>query len=231
MIGGGTPGMMRLVMETPLPVMQAYMAAQFLSGNATVLPSEIDEARFDFYGKTLSGTQQQEPRWKRAIGNTQGQLGEVLGKLYAERYFPAESKTAMDELVANLRLAMRASLEENEWMTEATKAQAYAKLDSFNPKIGYPDNFETYDGLEIDANDPLGNRMAATRWAIADSRSRLGKPVDKSEWFMLPQTVNAYYNPAFNEIVFPAAILQQPFFGPERRYGGQLWRHWRRDRA
>ncbi|MXO86707.1 M13 family peptidase [Altererythrobacter aurantiacus] len=224
MIGGGTPAMMKLLTETPLATIKAYMATRFLSDNASVLPSEIDQAKFNFYGKTLSGTEMQEPRWKRAIGNTQGELGEVLGKLYVERYFPEESKAAMDDLVKNLRVAMRESIAQNDWMTEETKEQAYAKLDSFNPKIGYPDEFETYEGLAISGDDPLANRIAATQWQIEDNRSKLGTNVDKTEWFMLPQTVNAYYNPVFNEIVFPAAILQQPFFGPNAdpavNYGG-----------
>ena len=223
-IGGGTPAMMRLLTETPLATIKAFMAARFLSDNAAVLPSEIDEANFAFYGRFLQGQEEQRPRWKRAIAATEGQLGEQLGALYVERYFPPESKAAMDDLVANLRKALAASLAENDWMTEATKQQAMAKLESFTPKIGYPDEFEAYEGLEIKEGDALGNRIRAIAWEIEDNRSKLGKPVDRSEWFMLPQTVNAYYNPVFNEIVFPAAILQPPFFGPDAdpavNYGG-----------
>jgi putative endopeptidase len=130
----------------------------------------------------------------------------------------------MDELVANLRLALAESLAENDWMGDATKQEATAKLEAFTPKIGYPDEFETYEGLEIRPGDALGNEIRAAAWAIADNRSKLGKPVDRSEWGMLPQTVNAYYNPTFNEIVFPAAILQAPFFSPTAdpavNYGG-----------
>ena len=221
-MGGGLPAMAKLIASTDLPVLQAYLAKTFISNNASVLPSDIDEANFAFFGKTLSGAQEQQPRWKRAIAATQGMLGEQLGKVYVERYFPAASKEAMDELVANLRLAMADSIEENDWMTAETKAQALAKLNSFNPKIGYPDSFETYDGLTI-TSDPLANRMAAAEWGLKDNLSKLGTEVDKTEWFMLPQTVNAYYNPVFNEIVFPAAILQQPFFGasadPAVNYG------------
>ncbi|MEB3416143.1 M13 family metallopeptidase [Alteriqipengyuania sp. WL0013] len=221
-MGGGLPAMAKLIASTDLPVLQAYLAKTFISNNASVLPSDIDEANFAFFGKTLSGAQEQQPRWKRAIAATQGMLGEQLGKVYVERYFPAASKEAMDELVANLRLAMADSIEENDWMTAETKAQALAKLNSFNPKIGYPDSFETYDGLTI-TSDPLANRMAAAEWGMKDNLSKLGTEVDKTEWFMLPQTVNAYYNPVFNEIVFPAAILQQPFFGasadPAVNYG------------
>ncbi len=214
-IGGGLPSMMELVTETPLATLKAYLAAQFLSQYADVLPTEFDEARFDFYGKVLNGAEEQRPRWKRALETTESQLGEVLGKTYAERYFPETSKQAMDELVENLRKALAQSLEENDWMSPETKVQAEAKLASFFPKIGYPDEFETYEGLEISAADPLGNAVSAAKWEWRKDVSRLGGPMDRAEWFMLPQTVNAYYNPLFNEIVFPAAILQQPFFGPD----------------
>ncbi len=222
-IGGGTPAMMKLLTETQIPVLQAYMAKSFLSSNAAVLSSELDAANFAFFGTKLSGQEQQQPRWKRAIQATQGQLGEVLGKSYVERFFPAESKTAMDELVANLRIAMSQGIAENDWMTPETKAAAKEKLDAFTPKIGHPATFETYEGLVISGDDPLGNRMSAGEWGRKDNLARLGKPVDKTEWGMLPQTVNAYFNPVFNEIVFPAAILQRPFFSasndPAVNYG------------
>ncbi|WP_126173214.1 M13 family metallopeptidase [Altericroceibacterium xinjiangense] len=222
-IGGGLPAMMELLADTPLATVKAFMAAQFLSSHSAVLPSDIDEANFALYGKLLNGQEVQQPRWKRAIAATESQLGEVVGKAYAERYFPAESKSAMTDLVANLRKAMAASIGENEWMTPATKEQALAKLNAFTPKIGYPDEFETYEGLTVAANDPLGNRLAAAAWEQQDALSKLGGPVDKTEWGMLPQTVNAYYNPVFNEIVFPAAILQPPFFNisadPAVNYG------------
>lgn len=215
MIGGGLPAMMQLLTETPLATLKAYMAAQFLSGNASVLSSELDDANFEFFGRTINGREQQQERWKRAIAAVEGQLGEQLGALYMERYFPPESKARMDALVANLQRAMAASLDENEWMTPDTIAEARTKLEGFVPMIGYPDEFETYDGLEISADDPLGNRINATNWAIADAYSRLGTQVDPSEWGMLPQTVNAYYSPLTNRIVFPAAILQPPFFNAE----------------
>ena len=223
-IGGGTPAMMDLLVETPLATLKAYMAKQFLTGMAPVLPSEIDQANFDFFGTFLSGQEEQRPRWKRAIAAVEGQLGEQLGAAYTQRYFPPESKAAMDELVGNLRKALAASIAENDWMTPETKVQAEAKLNSFFPKVGYPDEFETYDGLEIRPGDALGNRIRAIAWNVEDNRKKLGGPVDRTEWFMLPQTVNAYYNPSFNEIVFPAGILQQPFFGPDAdlavNYGG-----------
>jgi len=213
-IGGGLPAMMKLLTRTPLETLKAFMAVRFLSGHAAVLPSEIDNANFDFYGKVLNGAQEQRPRWKRAIDTTEGELGEVLGKAYAERYFPASSKASMQELVGNLEKALGQSLEQNTWMGSATRAQAEAKLKSFFPKIGYPDKFEVYKGLEISPSDPLGNAIAADDWQWKKDLSRLGGPVDRMEWQMLPQTVNAYYNASFNEIVFPGAILQQPFFGP-----------------
>jgi putative endopeptidase len=215
MIGGGLPAMMQLVTETPLATLKAFMAAQFLSANAPVLSSELDDANFEFFGRTINGREQQQERWKRAIAAVEGTLGEQLGALYVERYFPPESKARMDTLVANLQRAMSAALDEDQWMTAETLAEARAKLEGFVPMIGYPDEFETYDGLEISADDPLGNRISAINWALADARSRLGTPVDPSEWGMLPQTVNAYYSPLTNRIVFPAAILQPPFFNAD----------------
>ncbi len=213
-IGGGLPAMMELLAKTPLDTLKAYMAKSLLNSYASVLTTELDQARFDFYSRTLNGVEEQQPRWKRAIGATESQLGEVLGKTYAERYFPESSKQSMEQLVENLRSALRDSLAENDWMSEETKVQAVAKLESFFPKIGYPDTFKTYEGLEISGDDPMGNAVSAAEWQHKFDLSRLGGPMDRAEWFMLPQTVNAYYNPAFNEIVFPAAILQQPFFGP-----------------
>lgn len=223
-IGGGLPAMMQLLAKMPLANLKAYMAAQFLSGYSSILPSDIEDAEFEFFGKFMGGQEEQRPRWKRAISSTEGMLGEQLGALYVERYFPPEAKAQMDELVANLRKAMAASLEENTWMSADTKVQAVTKLDAFNPKIGYPTEFETYDGLDIIAGNPLANSISATKWAVADNHAKLGQPVDKTEWGMLPQTVNAYFNPVFNEIVFPAAILQAPFFNPDAdpavNYGG-----------
>ncbi|WP_301750816.1 M13 family metallopeptidase [uncultured Erythrobacter sp.] len=211
-IGSGLPGMFALLGETPVETLQAWMIKEFLSGNAAVLPSRFDAANFEFFGKTLRGTPQQRPRWKRAIGEAEGLLGELIGKEYVARYFPAENKIAMDELVANLRLALRESIGEIGWMGAETKTQALAKLDSFDPKIGYRPNLETYDGIAITAGDPIANRMAAAKWGQADNVAKLGQPIDRTEWGMLPQTVNAYYNSVKNEIVFPAGILQQPFF-------------------
>ena len=211
-IGSGMPGMFALLGETPVETLKAWMIKEFLSGNAAVLPKRFDDASFEFFGKTLRGTPEQRPRWKRAIGESEGLLGELIGKAYVARYFPPENKVAMDELVANLRIALGQSIDEISWMGAETKAQAHAKLASFDPKIGYRPNLETYDGLAISAGDPIANRMAAAKWQQADNVAKLGEPIDRTEWGMLPQTVNAYYNSVKNEIVFPAGILQQPFF-------------------
>lgn len=212
MIGGGLPAMMQLLTETPLATIKAYMAKDFLGNNAALLSSELDETVFDFYGRTINGQTEQQARWKRGISAVENALGEQLGALYVERYFPPESKARMDALVANLQRAMNGALDRNEWMTPATIEQARAKLNGFTPMIGYPDEFETYDGLEVDAADPLGNAMRTRAWNVEDNRKRLGTEVDPTEWGMFPQTVNAYYSPLTNRIVFPAAILQPPFF-------------------
>jgi len=189
-----------------------------------VLPARFDEAHFDFTGRTLRGTPEQRPRWKRAIRETERELGELVGASYVKRYFPPENKAAMQKLVANLRTALAQSIDDNDWMSDATKKEALAKLDAFHPKIGYRDNLETYDSLVIEPGRPLANRMAASQWRHDDNISKLGGPIDHTEWGMLPQTVNAYYNPTKNEIVFPAAILQQPFYGASAdaavNYGG-----------
>lgn len=222
-LGGGTPGMFALLSKTDMPTLQAWTALQFLSSNAAVLPKDIDDARFAFYGKTLAGQNEQRPRWKRAVDEVESELGELLGRQYVDRYFPAENKQEMQKLVANLRIALGQSIDQLDWMSEPTKKEAKAKLDSFDPKIGYSDNLETYQGLEVTETDPLGNRLSAAEWALKDNVDKLGKPIDRTEWEMFPQTVNAYYNPSKNEIVFPAGILQQPFFGltadPAVNYG------------
>jgi putative endopeptidase len=223
-IGGGTPAMMDLLAETPVDVLQAWTIKEFLSDNAAVLPTRFDDATFDFSGRTLSGTPEQRPRWKRAIGETERMLGELVGATYVKRYFPPENKAAMDALVENLRKALAQSIDEIDWMSEPTKEQARAKLELFDPKIGYRDNLETYDDLVIQPSVPLANRMAAAEWRRNDRLAKLGGPIDRTEWGMLPQTVNAYYSPTKNEIVFPAGILQQPFYGasadPAVNYGG-----------
>ena len=211
-IGGGWPAMLEIIANEPVANLKAWMAAHFLMSNASILTTEMDTRSFEFFGKMLNGTEEQQPRWKRAIAATEGQLGEVLGKVYAERYFPAANKAAMVELVGNLRKALGESLAENDWMTDATKVKAKEKLDAFDPMIGYPDKFKTYDGLEITADNPVANRIGAQAWQWQYDLARIDEPVDRGEWGMLPQTVNAYYSPVMNQIVFPAAILQPPFF-------------------
>lgn len=220
--GGGIAGIFDVVNASSIDDWKAYLTAHFLSDHAAVLPKAIDDASFNFYAKQLRGQEEQRPRWKRAVGAVEGSLGEAVGKVYAERYFPAENKAAMDELVANLRLAMADNLDEIDWMGEETKVQARDKLSKFTPKIGYTEKFETYDGLNV-GDSAFDNVMASGEWAFEDMLSQLGQPIDKTEWFMLPQTVNAYYSPNRNEIVFPAAILQPPFFNinadPAINYG------------
>ena len=221
-LGNGFVGGFAVANEAPLETWKAYMTAHFLIDHADVLPKSIDDAVFAFYGTALRGQPEQRERWKRAVSATQGILGEAIGKVFVERHFPAENKAAMDDLVGNLRLAMKSNLDELEWMGAETKVKAEEKLNSFNPKIGYPDEFETYDGLVV-GDGALANSINASAWQFADNLSKLGTSVDKGEWFMTPQTVNAYYNPSFNEIVFPAAILQPPFFNisadPAVNYG------------
>lgn len=212
MIGGGLPAMMQLLTQTPVETLQAYMAKEFLQANASLIHSDLDRAVFDFYGRTIGGQEVQEARWKRAIGVVQGSLGEQLGALYVERYFPAASKAEMLDLVGNLSRAMSMALDENSWMSPETVTQARTKLEGFVPMVGYPDEFETYEGLQITPDNALQNAMNARAWGVADNLAKLGTTVDPSEWGMLPMTVNAYYSPLTNRIVFPAAILQRPFF-------------------
>ena len=211
-LGGGMPALFALLASEPIPAMQAWTAAHFLRSQAAVLPREIDDASFAFYGTTLSGRKTQRERWQRGLSAVQGQMGEAIGKLYVERNFPATSKASMQELVGNLRLALAGNLRNLAWMTPATRVEAQKKLNAFGVKIGYPDKFETYDGMAIKPGAALDNNFAAAEWAWKDQLRDLDQPVDKTKWLMTPQTVNAYYMPPANEIVFPAAILQPPFF-------------------
>tara|TARA_R110000772_G_scaffold201690_2_gene312020 strand:- start:524 stop:2701 length:2178 start_codon:yes stop_codon:yes gene_type:complete len=220
--GGGVPGLFKVMQTAPMDQWKAYLTAHLLIDTSDVLPASIDNTVFDFYGKTLSGQEEQRERWQRGVDTVENSVGEAVGKVYAARYFPAENKAAMDQLVANLRVALSQNLENLDWMGAATKAEAEAKLDLFTPKIGYPEKFETYDSLVV-SDDAFANQMAVNAWAYQDMLSDLGQPIDKTEWGMLPQTVNAYYSPNRNEIVFPAAILQPPFFNlsadPAVNYG------------
>ena len=221
-LGGGMPVAFELANTADLDTWKAYLAAHMLSNFSSVLPSDVDDANFAFYGTALSGQPEQRPRWKRAVSAVSGTLGEAIGEVYVDRHFPAENKERMDELVANLRTAMHANLEDLEWMGEETRERAREKLDKFNPKIGYPVEFEGYETLEITDN-AFQNSVNSAVWQMEDNLSRLNEQPDRNEWFMTPQTVNAYYNPGYNEIVFPAAILQPPFFNisadPAVNYG------------
>ena len=210
--------------ETPIDVLKDYLTVSLLNEHAALLPARIDEARFEFYGKILSDQTEQRPRWKRAVSSVNGTLGEVVGKVYVAEHFPPASKAQMDALIENLRSAFKDGIDGLEWMDDATKEQAQYKLRKFNPKIGYPDRWETYEGLQVAKDDLVGTVQSARAWEWEDSIGQLGQPIDREEWGMTPQTVNAYYNPALNEIVFPAAILDAPFFDPNAdpavNYGG-----------
>ena len=203
-----------IVNATPLATWRDYLAFHAVDGNADLLSSEIDAASFEFNGKVLGGQKAQREDWKRALAlvGGRGGLGEALGELYVARYFKPEAKAAMDQLVENLRTALRSNIEQIGWMGEATKAEAYRKLASFRPKIGYPSKWKDYSSVTIKADDLLGNAVAMREFNRADQNRRVGQKTDREEWGMTPQTVNAYYNSTFNEIVFPAAILQPPFF-------------------
>ena len=195
-----------------------------MHGHAAYLSSAFVEENFDFYGRTLSGVPEMRERWKRGVGLVEEALGEAVGQLYVERHFPPHAKEAMVELVANLVEAFRRSLSEVPWMGDDTRREALAKLGQFTPKIGYPERWRDYSALEVRADDLLGNVRRAVAFEVDRQHAKLGGPVDRDEWFMTPQTVNAYYNPGLNEIVFPAAILQPPFFDVDAddavNYGG-----------
>ena len=205
----------RLWAETPLADLKAYTRWRILRARATFLTEEIDRANFDFYGKVLAGSTEQRERWKRGVAVVEDALGEALGREYVARHFPPEHKEKMLQLVGDLLEAYRRSISALDWMGEETKARALAKVDAFSLKIGYPDEWRDYSDLKV-GEDLVDNIRAANRWENARDFAKLGKPMDRSEWLMFPQTVNAYYYPVWNEIVFPAAILQFPFFDPER---------------
>ena len=218
------PGMASVYAETPIGTLQSWQAFHVINQASPYLSSAFVDNRFNFYGKTLGGQPEIQPRWKRGVTTVDGSLGEVLGREYVARHFPAESKAQMEELVANLRAAMTTRIQNLEWMSPATKEQALYKMSRFGVKIGYPDEWREYDGLRLEPGDLYGNveRSAAFEWA--HNVEKLTKPVNPAEWAMTPQTVNAYYNPVRNEIVFPAGILQAPFFDPNAdpaiNYGG-----------
>ena len=194
------------------------------SSDLPYLADGFVRADFEFYGRALNGTPELRARWKRAVSFVEGAMGEAVGEEYVARHFPPTSKAMMDELVGNLLQAYRESISQLEWMTDETKKRAYEKLATFRPKIGYPDEFRDYSALQVGTDDLLANAHAAAAFESDRELAKIGGPVDRDEWFMTPQTVNAYYNPGMNEIVFPAAILQPPFFDAEAddaaNYGG-----------
>ncbi|WP_027502631.1 M13 family metallopeptidase [Rhodococcus sp. UNC363MFTsu5.1] len=198
--------------QRPLADWKAWAAWKVIHSRAQYLTADLVAEDFAFYGTTLSGTEENRERWKRGVSLVQDLLGESVGKLYVERHFPAEAKARMQELVANLQEAYRRNISELEWMSPDTRSAALAKLEKFTPKIGYPDKWRDYSGLSISADDLVGNYRRGYAADHDRDLAKLGGPVDRDEWFMTPQTVNAYYNPGMNEIVFPAAILQPPFF-------------------
>ncbi|MEN3298630.1 M13-type metalloendopeptidase, partial [Pseudonocardia sp.] len=214
----------KLWAERPIEQWRAWLAIRTASATADYLNAAVVEEDFAFYGRTLSGTPSLRDRWKRGVELVEGAVGEAVGRLYVERHFPASSKERMVTLVANLVEAYRQSISSLDWMGPETRDRALAKLDRFTPKIGYPDVWKDYSALDVRADDLLGNVLRAGVWRTDFEFAKIGRPVDRDEWLMTPQTVNAYYHPRMNEIVFPAAILQPPFFDPEAddaaNYGG-----------
>ena len=214
----------KIILNTDLNTIKDYLTWKVVHGSASLLSSDFDTENFDFYGKYLYGQEVQQPRWRRILNSTSGCLGEAIGQLYVERHFPAEAKERMLNLVGNLRIALGERIKNVEWMSDETKAKALHKLDCFNVKIGYPDKWKDYSKLEITPDSYFQNMHRAIRFENERDMAKIGKPVDKEEWFMTPQTVNAYYSPEMNEIVFPAAILQPPFFNMDAddavNYGG-----------
>jgi putative endopeptidase len=205
-------GLAKMFTQVPVATWRSYLTYHFLANTASNLPKAFDDERFGFYGRTLNGQPQQRDRWKRAMAGLDSGLGEATGQLYVAKYFPPESKAKMLALVENLRAAYAERVKQLPWMSEATKKAALEKLATFRPKIGYPDKWRDYSALEVRAGDAFGNSIRAAVFDWNRDVARLGKPTDRDEWGMNPQTVNAYYNPTFNEIVFPAAILQPPYF-------------------
>jgi putative endopeptidase len=201
-----------ILKNTPIDTWKNYLKWSVITGASSSLNSTLDNENFNFYGKILKGIKAQKPQWRRAVDAVNGNLGEVVGKLYVEKHFPAEAKERMLKLVGNLLKAYEASIKELDWMSPETKKEAQVKISKFTPKIGYPDKWRDYSALKVVKNDLYGNNVRSAEFEYNRTINKLGKPVDRSEWGMTPQTVNAYYNPTMNEIVFPAAILQPPFF-------------------
>jgi putative endopeptidase len=217
-------GLGELFDDAHLDAWRDWLRWQVVHGYAPYLSAAFVDEQFDFYGRTLTGAPQLRDRWKRGISLVEGVLGEAVGQIYVDRHFPPSAKARMDELVANLVEAYRQSITTLEWMTPATRERALEKLEAFTPKIGYPAKWRDYSALSIEADSLIANVRAANEFEFRRQLAKIGAPIDRDEWFMNPQTVNAYYNPGFNEIVFPAAILQWPFFDATRddaaNYGG-----------
>jgi putative endopeptidase len=218
------PKLATLFRTTPLATWKEYTTFACISGNASLLPKALADERFDFYGRILNGQPQERDRWKRGVDAVSGAMGEALGQVYVQRHFPADAKTKMLDLVENMRKAYAQRIETLPWMTAASKIVAREKLAAFRVKIGYPDKWRDYSALEVTPDNPIENGKRATLFDYNRRVARINGPTDRDEWSMTPQTVNAYYNPVFNEIVFPAAILQPPFFDPNAdpavNYGG-----------
>jgi len=202
----------KMLVEENLDAWKNYLKWNIINGAASYLSSDFERADFEFYGTALSGQKEQRPRWKRVLGSTSGSMGEAIGKLYVEKFFPPQAKERMIKLVSNLRVSLGNRIDHLDWMSDSTKLLAHAKLDAINVKVGYPDKWLNYDDLKIVEGKYFENINNARIFAFNDGLSKIGKPYDKAEWGMTPQTVNAYYSPNANEIVFPAAILQPPFF-------------------
>lgn len=213
-----------IIQSTSLEDWKVYLQWGLINASAARLNQELDDANFEFYSKVLRGVEEQRPQWRRAVNTVNGNLGEIIGKVYVKKHFPPEAKERMLELVNNLLKAYELSIKELDWMTEETKIQALDKLSKFTPKIGYPDKWRDYSLLTVDENDLFGNMQRSSDSLYQQMLDKQSGPVQKHEWAMNPQTVNAYYNPPMNEIVFPAAILQPPFFNLEAddavNYGG-----------
>lgn len=205
-----------LLATSELAVIQDWMRFHVLTSFAPYLSEEFSRANFDFYGKTLTGTPEQRSRWKRGVALVEGVMGDAVGKIYVERHFPLEAKAEMDELVAWLLAAYAESISSLEWMSEVTRERALEKLSRFTAKIGFPTTWRDFSGLEVDPEDLIGNISRAYAFETNRQLGRIAEPVDREEWPMTPQTVNAFYRPTYNDITFPAAILQPPFFGIER---------------
>ncbi|WP_433911315.1 M13 family metallopeptidase [Sphingomonas yabuuchiae] len=217
-------GIAALIQSTPIAVLKDQLLVRSLDEFADVLPAKFDQEQFAFYGTVLSGTPQQQDRWKRAVDFTSSALADEVSKVYVARYFPPATKLAADALVKNVLAAMGKRIDQLDWMAPETKAKAHVKLAAFTPKIGYPDRWKDYSGLKIVSGDAFGNALRAAQWRHEDNIGHLGKPIQRWEWGMTPMTVNAYANFGMVEIVFPAAILQPPFFDPKAdpavNYGG-----------